>query len=429
MDNIPFLYYIINGTKKHKEQVAILTDVKDLIAKALHISAPWQIEKVEFIEKSGHLNIYVNFTRGAVFNCPSCGKSGAKAYDTDVFEWRHLDFFQYQAYIIARVPRVDCKDGCGILKVNVPWARPGSGFTLLFDKKVMVLSREMPVATLARICNEHDTKLWRIINNYVEQGLKQNDFSMVKRIGIDETAAQRGHKYITSFIDLDTGKLLFATPGKGKDTVKAFVQDLKNHGGNPDLISEVCCDLSPSFIAGIKDNLPSAATVFDRFHLTKIVNDALDNVRRQESKETDLLKKTRYYWLKNPNNLTVTQRDCLAILSKQKLKTGRAYRIKLAFQDFFKQEDRQHAEIYLKSWYYWATHSRLDPMIAAAKTIKNHWDGVLNWYNSKVSNGILEGTNSLLQAGKSKARGYRKTATFITMSYMIAGKLDFGLPT
>ena len=358
-----------------------MTDVKDLIAKALHISAPWQIEKVEFIEKSGRLNIYVNFTRGAVFNCPSCGKSGAKAYDTDVFEWRHLDFFQYQAYIIARVPRVDCKDGCGILKVNVPWARPGSGFTLLFDKKVMVLSREMPVATLARICNEHDTKL------------------------------------------------LFATPGKGKDTVKAFVQDLKNHGGNPDLISEVCCDLSPSFIAGIKDNLPSAATVFDRFHLTKIVNDALDNVRRQESKETDLLKKTRYYWLKNPNNLTVTQRDCLAILSKQKLKTGRAYRIKLAFQDFFKQEDRQHAEIYLKSWYYWATHSRLDPMIAAAKTIKNHWDGVLNWYNSKVSNGILEGTNSLLQAGKSKARGYRKTATFITMSYMIAGKLDFGLPT
>jgi transposase len=204
---------------------------------------------------------------------------------------------------------VDCKDGCGILKVNVPWARPGSGFTLLFDNKVMVLSREMPIATLGRICNEHDTKLWRIINHYVEQGLKKNDFSMVNRIGVDETAAQRGHKYITSFIDLDTGKLLFATPGKGKETVKASVQDLKNHGGNPDLISEVCCDLSPSFIAGIKDNLPSAA-----------------------------------------------------------------------------------------------------------KTIKNHWDGVLNWYNSKVSNGILEGTNSLLQARKSKARDYRKTATFITMS-------------
>jgi transposase len=145
--------------------VAILTELKDLIAKVLHLSTPWQIEKVEFIEEIGRLNIYVNFTRGAVFNCPSCGKSGAKAYATDIFEWRHLDFFQYQAYIIARVPRVDCKDGCGILKVNVPWARPSSGFTLLFDNKVMVLSREMPIATLGRICNEHDTKLWGIINH------------------------------------------------------------------------------------------------------------------------------------------------------------------------------------------------------------------------------------------------------------------------
>ncbi len=406
-----------------------MTDAKDLIAKALHISAPWQIEKVEFLDNIGRLNIYVNFTRGAVFNCPNCGKSGAKAYDTDIVEWRHLDFFQYQAYIIARVPRVDCKDGCGILKVNPPWTRPGSGFTLLFEKKVMVLSREMPIATLSRICKEHDTRLWRIINHYVEQGLKKNDFSMVKRIGVDETASQRGHKYITSFIDLDTGKLLFATPGKGKETVKAFVQDLKSHGGNPDSISEVCCDLSPAFIAGIKYNLPDASIVFDRFHLTKIVNDALDAVRRQESKDTDLLKKTRYYWLKNPNNLSVMQRDNLTVLSKQNLKTARAYRIKLAFQDFFKQENRQDAEKYLKSWYFWGTHSRLEPMIAAAKTIKTHWDGVLNWYTSKVSNGILEGTNSLLQAGKSKARGYRKTSTFITMSYMIAGKLDFGLPT
>jgi len=186
--------------------------------------------------------------------------------------------------------------------------------------------------------------------------------------------------------------------------------------------------LSPAFIAGIKDNLPQTSIVFDRFYLTKIVNDALDAVRRQENKDTEVLKRTRYHWLKNPNHLSAMQRDSIANLSKLNLKTARAYRMKLAFQNFFKQENRQDAEKHLKSWYFWGTHSRLEPMIAAAKTIKNHWDRVLNWYNSKVSNGILEGTDSLLQAGKSKARGYRKTSTFITMSYMIAGKLDFGLP-
>jgi len=106
----------------------------------------------------------------------------------------------------------------------------------------------------------------------------------------------------------------------------------------------------------------------------------------------------------------------------------RAYNLKLSFQDFFTQPDRAAGEEFLKRWYYWATHSKLVPMSQAAYTIKDHWEGILNWFESRVSNGILEGINSLLQAAKARARGYRNVKTLITMAYIIGSRLDYGLP-
>lgn len=406
-----------------------MPDQNALFAHALGLTPPWKVTEVVFSKQKGCLDIYVDFERGASFNCPVCGKPGAKAYDTEKQVWRHLDFFQYQAYIIARVPRVECKYGCGVRRVEVPWAQGEGGFTLLFEAHLMRLAKDMPMAAVARLLNEHDTRLWRVVKHYVEAGRARADFSGVTRIGVDETSARKGHDYITLFVDLDKGALLFATPGRAKDTITAFVEDFIQHNGNPEAIKEVCCDLSPAFIAGLKEHLPHATIVLDRYHLMQIVNQALDEVRRQESRETDLLKKTRYQWLKNPANLTSKQKASIETLSRCHLKTGRAYRIKLAFQDLFTQSDRESGEAHLKRWYFWATHSRLQPMIEAAKTIKRHWEGVVSWFNSRISNGLLEGTNSLLQAGKAKARGYRNKANFITISYLIAGNLDFGLPT
>jgi len=325
-----------------------MKDIINLFSKALNIESPWIVQKVDFKEKEGRLDIYVDFTKGATFKCPTCGKGGAKAYDTKEEIWRHLDFFQYETYIIARVPRVECKNGCGVHIITVPWSRPDSGFILFFENLVMTLGKEIPVATVGRIIKETDNWLWRIIKHYVESGRERSDFSNVCRIGVDETAAQRGHKYITSFVDIDQGKLIFATPGKGKETLQAFVKDFIEHGGSPDNIKEISCDLSPAFISGIKEFLPEVSLVFDRFHLVKIVNEGLDEVRRQEVKENIILKKTRYQWLKNPDNLTVSQKTSMEVLSKQRLKTGRAYQIKLAFQDFFNQLDQVSGEAHLK---------------------------------------------------------------------------------
>jgi transposase len=157
--------------------------------------------------------------------------------------------------------------------------------------------------------------------------------------------------------------------------------------------------------------------------------EAVDNVRRQEQSHNELLKRTRYVWLKNPENLTASQYQTLMPLKNLRLKTMRAYNIKLALRDFWSYKYRKSAEGYLKKWYFWATHSRLDPVIECAKAIKNHWKGVTNYIKTKIDNGILEGTNSIIQAAKDSARGFRSTKNFITTIYLKTGKLKFNLPT
>jgi transposase len=185
--------------------------------------------------------------------------------------------------------------------------------------------------------------------------------------------------------------------------------------------------MSPAFIRGITDNFPKAQITFDKFHLVQTVNKAVDEVRREERKsQPELLKRTRFLWLKNPQNLTQKQSRKLQEISLNKLnlKTVRAYHIKLTFQEIFNMP-ADVALGALKKWYFWATHSRLQPMIQAAWTIKNHWKGVLRWFESRINNGILEGLNSLIQAARNKARGYRNSDNMITVSYLIAGKLQF----
>ena len=188
--------------------------------------------------------------------------------------------------------------------------------------------------------------------------------------------------------------------------------------------------MSPAFIKGVEENLINAAITFDKFHVLKGLNEAVDEVRRQEQKDHPELKNSRYIFLKNPENLTDKQANRLEDikLKNLNLKTIRAYQIRLNFQELWLQPPDK-AEAFLKKWYFWATHSRLEPVKEAAYTIKRHWDGVLNWFKSRINNGILEGFNSLVQAAKARARGYRTTEYLITMIYLITGKLRFNLPS
>jgi len=401
----------------------------DLFQLALVLRPPWQVVSCAFDVDNRRLDIEIDFPRGSIFSCPSCGREGCSAYDTERRTWRHLNFFQHEAYLTTRVPRVRCGK-CGIKTVEVPWARSGSGFTLLFEALIMLMAKAMPVKSIADIVKEHDTRLWRVLDHYVGAARQEADFSAVTDVGVDETSSKRGHNYVSLFVDLEAPRVLFVTEGKDASTLERFKTDLEVHQGDPSHIQEICCDMSPAFIKGVEKHFPEAHLTFDKFHVLKILNEAVDEVRRQEQQIRPELKGTRYLWLKNPENLKANQTETLEALAIKKLnlKTSRAYHIRMNFQEFWNQPVHA-AEAFLKKWYFWATHSRLEPIKEAAYTMKRHWDGILRWFTSKINNGILEGINSLIQAAKARARGYRTTKNLITMIYLIGGKLQFHLPT
>jgi transposase len=168
-----------------------------------------------------------------------------------------------------------------------------SGFTLLFEVLVMAIGQAMPVAVVARMVEEWDTRLWRVIHHYVEVARDHTDHAAVTNLALDETAARRGHNYVSLFVDLVRRRVLFVAEGRDADTVETFVKDLIAHGRNPQAIAEVCIDMSPAFIAGIA-SLPNAQITFDKFHVINLINEAVDAVRRAEQKSRTELKKSRY---------------------------------------------------------------------------------------------------------------------------------------
>jgi transposase len=321
-----------------------------LLQLALALTPPWTVSRSDFDADGHRLDIEIDFPPGSRFACPNCGAANCPAYDTERKTWRHLNFFQHQAYLNARVPRVRC-DTCGIKTVGVPWARPDSGFTLLFEALVMTMISAMPVKAVARIVGEHDTRLWRMVHHYVDAARARVDASGVTRLAIDETAARRGQDYITLFVDIDQARVLFATEGNDAETVAAFADDLTVHGGDPETISEVCIDMSAAYIKGVGESLPDAEITFDKFHAVKIINDAVEKVRRAEQKSQSLLRGTRYIWLRNPASLSARQRATLERLPTRHLKTARAYQIRLAFQDLYAQPSVQDGADFLKKWY------------------------------------------------------------------------------
>jgi len=400
----------------------------DLLQLALGLVPPWMVKAANFDAEARRLDIEIDFARGGHFPCPHCKTADCPVHDTRQQTWRHLDFFQHQAFLHARTPRVTCPD-CGVKQIEVPWARPGSGFTLLFEAFAMALMTAMPVAAAARLMDENDTRMWRVLHHWVEEARERTDYKDVRRVAIDETAAKRGHDYVSLFVDIDKRRVMFVTEGRDAKTVEAFADDLEAHNGDASRIKQVCIDMSGAFIKGVTENLTEAEITFDKFHAVKLVNDAVDKVRRAESKGRPELKRSRYLWLRNEPSLSAESRTQLAALTRLHLKTSRAYQLRLAFQEIYQQPTWEWGALFLDRWYRWAIRSRLEPMKDAARTVKRHREGILAWFDSQIANGLIEGINSLVQAAKAKARGYRSTRTLKAIIYLIAGKLDLRLPT
>ena len=400
---------------------------KQLFEMALHITEPYYISDLSFDPEKKRLDIEIDFRKGAKFTI--IGDHGEEiqgtAYDTKKKTWRHLNFFEHDCYLHARAPRV--KYDKGIKQVKMPWEGFANGFTLLLEALIIQMCMGMPVFKVSAIIGETDDKIWRVLKKYVLKALENEDYSDVRMIGIDETSQAKRHDYITLFVDLEKRKTLFIADGKDSGTIDEFNSMLCKQKGDPENIKEVSCDMSPAFIKGVTENLPNAKITFDRFHCVKIINEAVDAVRKQERKDDPTLNGLRFLFLKNESELTQKHKEILDRLRLEDCgkKTLQAHQLKEMFRLGYESQSEEMFEKYLKKWYRLATHSKLEPMVKAAKTIKNHWDGVIRWNQTKINNGILEGFNSVIQAAKARARGYSTSTNFKIIIFLMTGKLDF----
>ncbi len=401
-----------------------------LFSQALGLQSPWKVEEINFsndnILEQNELHLQIGFESGARF----ADESGVlcPVHDTVDRQWQHLSFFEHSCYLHCSVPRITTTDG-KVRTVEVPWARPGSGFTLLFEAMALALiEREMPVNRVAEMLKVNPQRIWTIFNHWIGKAKIADDVSSITQLGIDETSSKKGHKYVTLGVDLEESRVIFVTEGKGKATLHNLQEHLENKGVEKEQIKQISMDLSPSFIAGAAEAFPSAEITFDRFHVVKLLNEAMNQVRISERKEHDALKGHKYTFLRNRENLTNKQEVSLAEMIDLYPTLGQAYRLKELFNDLWSMPDKVSAEAFLKQWCEEVENSKIPAFMKFVKTVRSHWSGIIHFVETKITNGILEGINSKVQLAKRRARGYRNINNFINMIYFLCGKLKFDYP-
>ena len=331
---------------------------QEIFTIALGLEAPWFIKEIKFDDSNSRLDIYIGFTRGHCFSIDD--DSLSTAHDTVGRSWQHLNFFQHTCYLHARVPRVKQSDG-SVKTQSVPWARPNSGFTLLFEAfSLLLIENEMPVNKAAEIVRVNPHRLWTVFNYWISKAHREDIVEQPQQIGFDETSTRKGHNYLTTMVDLQERRVLFATEGKGADCIERSVEYLEQKQVETKDIKQVCIDMSPAFISGCMKHLPDAAVTFDKFHVVKEVNKAMDELRKLERKGNELLKGHKYTLLKNKLSPRLQhERD---ILLEYYPLLGEGYRLKQLFAEFWELRDREEAESYLAYWCDIADESGIQPL-------------------------------------------------------------------
>lgn len=397
---------------------------------ALNLELPWYVKEVKLNKPQdaarGQLDIYIDFKVGSKFRDEQGKDCGV--YDTEERSWQHLNFFEHNCYIRARVPRIKQEDG-KVKTVIVPWARPGSGFTLLFEAFAMLLIEyEMPVSKVASTLRVVSNRLWRVFNYWVQDAVEKDSLEGVTQVGIDETSAKKGHDYVTVCADLEKRRVIYACEDRDSKVVADLATTITGKKGDVQAISHVAIDMSPAYIAGVSEHLPNAKIVFDKFHIMALLGKAMDELRKGERREFELLKGHKYTVLYRYDNLTVKKKDELDYLLMVYPRLGEGYRLKELFSTFWEISDLEEAMGFLTFWCDRVMETDIIPFKQFVRTINAHWSGIINYVKAKINSGVMEGINTKIQLAKRRARGYRNKENFINMIYFIAGKLKFSYP-
>lgn len=403
-----------------------------LFEHSMGLGPEWRVEDVWFASPEGggeELHIRVGRTPGGAVACPACG-ARCGVYDSRERTWRHLDIWQFKTVVHCRVPRADCTEH-GPRTVRMPWeVRPNSHFTALFEAQVLVMAMSgMTVKAVSLRVRESDTRVWAMLGRAVAEARDGADYSGVTRVGVDDTARARGHRYVSVMADLDGRRVVAVTEGRDKGAPARLCDQLEAGGGDRSAVAEVTRDMAAAYSLGCAEAMPGAAQTVDRFHVMQLLTRALDRVRVAEARSCEekrrLLKGTKYVWLKRPENLTEGQAATRASLASEHLLTSRACAMVEAVRAVYSCATREEAAVELDRALSWIMHSNVPQMKTAARSIRAEREGALNWFSARSSNGFLEGMNSVIQSLKRASRGFRNVGYFTTMIFLRLGRLDF----
>ncbi len=404
--------------------------VKRHYAKMLGLGEEWAVTRVELNLSAKRLDIYLDYAARAAV-CPRCGALAGLHDRQPERTWRHLDAMQFATFLHARTPRVECPEH-GVQVVELPWAEKHGRFTLQFEAAAIdVLQR---TKTLTDACKLLRITWWQaheIMARAVERGLKRRGEDEISYAGMDEKsflAGNRSDAFASLMTDLDRSRVLEVVRGRNEEGARGLIEKALTPLQRQ-MVCGVAIDMSAPYGKAIKELLPNADVVYDKFHVQKHLNEAVDAVRRQEharllKKGDRALSKSRYLWLAGMGHLTPEALERREELLCADLKTGKAWGLKESFRHFWQSLDKRFAATNFAFWHSQVLKSGLRPLARVANMLKKHLDGLLAWFDSRIDNGLSEGYNSTIQTLKAAARGFRNFANYRITILFHCAKLD-----
>ena len=395
----------------------------------LGIEVPWKVEEVRLDTETSEVHVDLSHAEGVPWKCPCCERRLSIHDHVAERQWRHLDTCQYRTWLHARIPRVKCPEH-GVKQVQVPWAEPGSRFSLLFEGHAIEVLLACEVITAASdILRISWDQTWRVLERAVERGRLRKQPGIIRYLGADEKAFRKGHNYVTVVCDIDAGTVEYVADDRSKESLAAYFQGLSSEQRQG--IEAVAIDMHEPYVQAIKEELPlsEGKIVHDRFHIMQHATKAVDKTRRQEHKELSAegdhsLAKTKYVWLTSQENLSEKQGKKLAEVFHIHLKTGKAWAYKEMLRDLWNHDNPEDARTYFEDWYKRVIHSRLEPMKKVARMIKERLENVISYCRHFITNAVAEGLNSKIMSIKRRARGFRNKTSFKTAIFFYCGGLN-----
>ncbi|WP_096326274.1 ISL3 family transposase [Nannocystis exedens] len=401
----------------------------ELYARILGIEAPWRVAAVKLQLGQGQIVIEVEHDPDVPTTCPECGQAVPR-HDTRTRRWRHLDTCQYRTIIEAGVPRTSCPKH-GTLTMRVSWADGSARLTALFEALVIDWLRDAPIAVVAERLGLSWDQVAGVQERAVQRGLERREVALPEMLAVDETSFQRRHEYVTIVHDPKSAskRVIHVADGRGKGALKGFLSGFSR----PEraAVSVVVMDMHEPYIQAVREAIPDgdAKIAFDKYHVAARLGQAVDHVRREEHRALhglgdNRLKGTKYLWLRNPERMSKEVWDDFEALRTSSLRTARAWALKEAAMEVWEHTSPSNMRDQWGMWYDWAIRSRLEPMKAAARMVKNHLGGIIHAATERITNASAEGLNSVIQKLKYVARGFRNRDRFRAAIYFHLGGLD-----